>query len=141
MPSTVAWCKHCRRSFDLEDLDEGRCPLCQGEMREMGRLRAAVRGILAQELTASEIQSKHRQLIRLIWTQNRMGERYYQALQPPVSYGQFECQMTELICRGATEGWIEVIIPPAPSSDDAYRLEFRSEERFVEELEKLYPSE
>ncbi|CCF84655.1 hypothetical protein [Nitrolancea hollandica] len=137
----VLWCKSCKRSFDLEDAPEGRCPICDGTTREMGRMRAAVRGILAQEMTASDIQTKHRQLIKLIWTQNRMGERYFQAIQPSVSYSQFERQVTELICRGAEEGWIRVIIPPAPTSDDNYRLEFVSEERFVEELDKLYPDD
>ncbi len=137
----VIWCKSCKRSFDLEDAPEGRCPICAGKTREMGRMRAAVRGILAQEMTASDIQTKHRQLIKLIWTQNRMGERYFQAVQPSVSYSQFERQVTELICRGAEEGWIQIVIPPAPTSDDNYRLEFVSEERFVEELDKLYPDE
>jgi hypothetical protein len=139
--ATVVWCKNCKRSFDLEDAQEGRCPICQGKMREMGRLRAAVRGILAQEFTASDIQIKHRQLIKLIWTQNRMGERYFQAIQPSVSYSQFERQVTELICRGAEEGWLRIVIPPAPMSDDNYRLEFLNEEQFVEELNKLYPGD
>ena len=139
--ATVVWCKNCKRSFDLEDAQEGRCPICQGKMREMGRLRAAVRGILAQEFTASDIQIKHRQLIKLIWTQNRMGERYFQAIQPSVSYSQFERQVTELICRGAEEGWLRIVIPPAPMSDDNYRLEFLNEEQFVEELDKLYPGD
>ncbi len=137
----VLWCKSCKRSFDLEDAPEGRCPICDDTMREMGRMRAAVRGILAQEMTASDIQTKHRQLIKLIWTQNRMGERYFQAIQPSVSYSQFERQVTELICRGAEEGWLRIIIPPAPTSDANYRLEFVSEERFVEELDKLYPDD
>ena len=139
--ATVVWCKNCKRSFDLEDAPEGRCPICQGKMREMGRLSAAVRGILAQEFTASDIQTKHRQLIKLIWTQNRMGERYFQAIQPSVSYSQFERQVTELICRGVEEGWLRIVIPPAPMSDDNYRLEFLNEEQFVEELDKLYPGD
>ncbi len=139
--ATVVWCKNCKRSFDLEDAQEGHCPICQGKMREMGRLRAAVRGILAQEFTASDIQTKHRQLIKLIWTQNRMGERYFQAIQPSVSYSQFERQVTELICRGVEEGWLRIVIPPAPMSDDNYRLEFLNEEQFVEELNKLYPGD
>jgi len=48
----------------------------------MGRLAAIARGLMANELSASDLRTKHRQLIRLIWTRNGMGERYYRRRLP-----------------------------------------------------------
>ena len=46
--------------------------------------------------------------------------------------------MTGLLERGAEEGWVRFVFPPAPTPDEsAYRLEFADEERFVRELEAL----
>lgn len=88
----------------------------------------------------SEIQKKHRQMIELIWTRSGMGERYFLAVQPRgVSFGSFIRQVTELICRGAREGWITIHLPPAPVFDDeAYRIDIDDPERFVAELEALF---
>jgi hypothetical protein len=89
----------------------------------------------------SAIQRKHRQIIELLWTRHGMGERYYLTMRPPgVSFGAFTKKVTDLVCRGAREGWIVVRFPPAPSSDeDEYQLEFVDPERFVIELEALFP--
>jgi hypothetical protein len=93
---------------------------------------------MANELTASPLAAKHRQLIRLIWTRNGMGERYYKVLAPDMSYDRFEARVTGLLARGAEEGWVRFVLPPAPTADEsAYRLEFDDEERFVRELEAL----
>jgi len=51
-------------------------------LRGMGRLAAIARGLMANELSASDLRTKHRQLIRLIWTRNGMGERYYRRRLP-----------------------------------------------------------
>ena len=48
----------------------------------MSRFAAIARGFMANELTASDLETKHRQLLRLIWTRNGMGERYYRVLAP-----------------------------------------------------------
>ena len=90
----------------------------------------------------SAIQKKHRQIIELLWTRNGMGERYYLEVRPEgVSFGLFTRKVTELICRGAEEGWIAVRFPPAPTFDEAaYGLDFVDPERFVAELEALFPS-
>ena len=104
----------------------------------MGRFAAIARGLMANELSASDLETRHRQLIRLIWTRNGMGERYYRVLAPDMPYTRFEAQVTGLLARGAEEGWVRFVIPPAPSADEAaYRLEFLDEERFVHELEAL----
>ena len=136
---TYLWCDVCRRSYGHGDLAEGACPVCHGAVREMGRLHAIVRGLMANELVASDLRTKHRQLVRLIWTRNGMGERYYRVLAPDVPYNRFEARVTELLCEGAVEGWVRFVFPPAPTADEsAYRVEFADEERFVAELEALF---
>ena len=132
------WCDSCRRSFSRADAPDGTCPLCATAMREVSRLAAIAKGLMANELTAPDLESKHRQLIRLIWTRNGMGERYYRVLAPDMPYPRFESHVTGLLARGAEEGWVRFVFPPAPSADEsAYRIEFLDEERFVRELEAL----
>ncbi len=135
---TYLWCQTCRRSFSHADAQEGACPVCASSMREMSRFAAIARGFMANELSISPLESKHRQLIRLIWTRNGMGERYYKVLAPDMPYDRFEAKVTGLLARGAEEGWVTFVFPPAPSADEsAYRLELTDEERFVRELEAL----
>lgn len=139
-PKTYLWCDRCRRSYGHADLVDGACPVCDSSVREMGKVSAILRGLMANELVSSGIQTKHRQLVRLVWTRNGMGERYYKALQPGIPYTKFEAQVTELLCQGADEGWVRFVFPPSPSADEAsYRVEFDSDERFVAELERLFP--
>ena len=139
MAKTYLWCDACRRSFGHADAPAGACPVCGAPVREMGRLAAIARGLMANELVASDLGTKHRQLIRLIWTRNGMGERYYRVLAPDVSYARFEARVTDLLARGADEGWVRFVLPPAPSADEAaYRVEFDDDERFVRELEALF---
>jgi hypothetical protein len=112
--------------------------VCAAPMREMGRFAAIARGFMANELTASPLEAKHRQLVRLIWTRNGMGEQYYRVLAPDMPYDRFEARVTGLLERGAEEGWVRFVFPLAPTPDEsAYRLEFADEERFVRELEAL----
>jgi hypothetical protein len=136
---TYLWCDVCRRSFSHADAPDGVCPVCATPVREMGRLAAITRGLMANELVASDLRTKHRQLVRLIWTRNGMGERYYRVLSPDLPYNRFEARVTELLMRGAEEGWVRFVFPPAPSDDEsAYRVEFDDEARFVHELEALF---
>ena len=135
---TYLCCTTCRRSFSHDDAPTGICPVCAGSTREMGRLAAIARGLMANELTPSPLESKHRQMIRLIWTRNGMGEQYYRVLAPDMPYNRFEAQVTRLLERGAVEGWVRFVFPPSPTGDEsAYRLEFDDEERFIRELEAL----
>lgn len=139
--NTYLWCVTCRRSYRHEEaVANGRCPVCQAEMRPIGKFAAIARGLMANELVTPDITVRHRQLIRLIWTRNGMGERYYSALGPPVSYSKFEASVTTLLERGAQEGWVRFVFPAAPSeSEGDYRIEFDSDERFVQELALLFP--
>ena len=93
---------------------------------------------MANELSSSPIVTKHRQIVRLIWTRNGQGEEYYRLLQPKMPYNRFEGRVTELICRGAEEGWVSITIPAAPSNDERdYHIEFLDENRFLAELEAI----
>jgi hypothetical protein len=137
-PKTYLWCRNCRRSYAHADAPGGACPVCAAPMREVGRFAAIARGFMANELTASPLEAKHRQLVRLIWTRNGMGEQYYRVLAPDMPYDRFEARVTGLLERGAEEGWVRFVFPLAPTPDEsAYRLEFADEERFVRELEAL----
>jgi hypothetical protein len=109
-------------------------------MRELGWLTAFVRGFMAQELVASGLPSRHRTIIRMIWTANGMGERYYRTLAPPVTYSKFEATVTDFVCAAAAEGWVRIVLPPSPVgvADDAYRMEIDDEERFIVEMAALF---
>lgn len=132
------WCDTCRRSFRHDETDDGACPVCGNPTREVGRFSAILRGLMANELAASPLISKHRQMVRLIWTRNGMGEQYYRVIAPDMSYSRFETKVTELLCRGAEEGWVKFVIPPAPRDDETeYRLELVDEDRFITELQAL----
>lgn len=137
--NTYLWCDRCRRSFAHEEVSGEACPVCAGAVRPVGKFEALARGFMANELTASDLRSRHRQLIRLIWTRNGMGEQYYRVIAPDVPYNRFEARVTDLLARGAEEGWVRFVLPPAPSADEsAYRVEFDDEERFVHELAALF---
>lgn len=112
-------------------------------MRELGWVSAFLRGVMSQELVASGLPSRHKTLIRMIWTANGMGERYYKALQPPVSYAKFEARVTEFVCLAAADGWVRFVLPPSPVgiAEDAYRMEIDDEERFTTEMAALFPAE
>ena len=135
---TYLWCDHDKRSFRHEAASDGRCPICGRAMSPVGKGTAVLRGLMANELVASDIPTKHRQLIRLIWTRHNQGQEYYKVLAPDMPYNRFEARVTDLIARGATEGWIRIVFPPAPSADESlYKIEFVDEARFIAELESI----
>lgn len=140
--SNYLWCDTCRRSFRHGETVHGYCPVCAAETRSIGKYRAIVRGLMSNELSTPEIYTKHRQIIRMIWTRNGMGEQYYRALGPDVSYNRFEARVTDLLCRGAREGWVRFDMPAAPVTDDgAYKVEFDDEARFIDELEREFAAD
>ncbi len=109
-------------------------------MEKIGWLTAIGRGLISHEMSASGIAVRHRRLVQAIWTANGMGERYYQALDPGVPYSKFENAVTDLVCRGAQEGWIRIVMPVSPlgAENQSYRLEIDDEERFVREMSELF---
>ncbi|HEV2128266.1 MAG TPA: hypothetical protein VGR22_06590 [Thermomicrobiales bacterium] len=140
--NTYLWCDACRRSYRHHETRNGACPVCDRMTRPIGKYQAIVRGLMSNELATSEIYTKHRQIIRMIWTRNGMGEQYYRALGADISYNRFEARVTDLLCRGAREGWVSFEFPPAPTGDDAtYRMEFDDEARFIDELTREFAEE
>ncbi len=136
--NSYLWCDNCRRSFDHEDAINGVCPVCGGDTKSIGKFNAILRGLMANELSPSPLVTKHRQMIKIIWTRNGMGEQYYRVLAPEMSYTKFEGVMTKLLCTGADEGWVEFNIPAAPKDDEsAYSMKIVDEERFLEAIQSL----
>lgn len=140
MAKTYLWCDSCKRSFAHADIVDGLCPICNEETRELGWVSAFVRGVMAQEMVSSGLGTRHRTMIKLIWTANGMGERYYKALDPGVPYSKFESAVTDFVCQAAADGWVRVMMPPSPTgaAADAYRLDIDDEERFVAEMSALF---
>jgi hypothetical protein len=143
LAKTYLWCDSCKRSFEHDDARNGHCPLCAEQMRELGWMSAFVRGMMAQEFVSSGLASRHRTMIKMIWTANGMGERYFNALDPGVSYSKFETEVTDFVCQAAADGWVKVVLPPSPigAADESYKLEIEDEERFVLEISALFLSE
>jgi hypothetical protein len=140
--NTYLWCDSCRRSYRHHETRNSACPVCNNDTRPIGKYQAIVRGLMSNELATSELYSKHRQMIRMIWTRNGMGEQYYRALGVDISYNRFEARVTDLLCRGANEGWVTFVMPPSPQGDDAaYRMDFADETRFIDELTREFSGE
>src|SRR5215207_4647732 len=94
--ATYLWCNQCRRSFRHEEAVDGNgCPICGTYMEPTGKMNAILRGLMANELSASDVTTKHRQIVRLIWTRNGQGEQYYRLLEPAIPYNRFEARVTE----------------------------------------------
>lgn len=139
---TYLWCETCRRSYRHHEVAGSACPVCGNIVRPIGKFSAILRGLMSNELAASPLETRHRQLVRLIWTANGMGERYYKVLGPEMSYARFESRVTALLCEGAEAGWVRFVLPAAPTGDEsAYKLEFDDEDRFISELQELVTSE
>ncbi|MGE3798805.1 MAG: hypothetical protein AB7G88_13310 [Thermomicrobiales bacterium] len=135
---TYLWCDTCRRSFSHVDAVGQRCPICGEPVRPMGKMSAILRGLMATEMVASDLRSKHRQLIRMIWTRDSRGEKYFRVLEPDMTYSKFEARVTDIICNGLGEGWITLMLPLAPSVDEGdYAITILDEERFIDELHAL----
>ena len=83
---TYLWCDTCRRSYPHAEAPDGACPVCASPVRAMGRLAAITRGLMANELVASDLQTKHRQLIRLI-------------LEPATAWANATIVSSRPICR------------------------------------------
>jgi len=136
--NSYLWCDTCRRSFDHTDATQGVCPVCGGEVRAISKINAILRGLMANELSPSPLVTKHRQMVKIIWSRNGMGEQYYRVLAPEMSYTKFESEMTKLLCAGADEGWVRFNIPAAPKDDEsAYSMTIVNEDRFLEAIQGL----
>lgn len=144
MPEPLYWCQRCEQTHLADDLVAGAgCPRCGGPTSRISWLTAALRKVGQGTANRSEVQQKHLQLIEAIWTADGMGQRYFEICQPgSMYYSRFVRRVTELICRGIEEGWIELVTPAHPLVPNArYAIEHRDPDRFVRELTALFPAE
>ena len=144
MAEQFHWCPRCERTSLAADLGAGTtCPRCGAETERISWLTAALRKVGQGTGNRSDIQQRHLQLIQAIWTADGMGQRYFEICQPgSMYYSRFVRRVTELICRGIEEGWIGLTLPANPLAPGArYALEHRDPERFVRELQALFPDE
>jgi hypothetical protein len=84
----------------------------------------------------SEFFPRHLKLVELMWTAEGRGRETFEALAlEKVSYTQFVTRATQVVVRGLAEGWIELDIPAAPTTDDTkYHVRFVDPERWADEL-------
>lgn len=135
-------CARCGRRAWQDEGAASACPACGGPLRRMGRWEGLVdRWFAPPDQPFSELHHRHVQMIELMWTQGDRAQELYRVIQPRgVSYSGFIRRVTELVCRGIEEGWVEIRIPRAPVRDDsAYQLTFLDPDRFAEEVLKLFP--
>ena len=135
-------CSACGFRTGAEQAREGVCPECGGRLRRMRGLAGLIdRWFAPGEQRVSEIGHRHTQMIELMWTSGNRAQELYRIIQPRgVSYSGFVSRITQVVCRGINEGWVQVQIPPAPVNDDAaYQLTFLDPDRFAEEVGKLFP--
>jgi hypothetical protein len=126
-------------------LDEGAPPSCEecgGELRGMGPFEGFVdRWFGPSEAFESEFYHRHRQLMELLWSSDGRGQEYYNILQPGVPYSRFTKRVTEIVCQGIVEGWIEMRLPSVPTTDDsAYGVVFKDPDRFAAAVTEAFPA-
>jgi hypothetical protein len=135
------WCETCRRVYPVGRIESGRCPHGHDDLMAVGRFGGMIKGFIAAGglEERSEAQTRHRQMIHALWSQNERDQQFYQLLTPPVSFSRFVKRMDELHLRGVDEGWIRIVMPTSPFAPaSAYGIEYRDPERFVRELYALY---
>jgi hypothetical protein len=120
---------------------EGACAICGAELRPMTRFEGFMdRWFGPSEVFESEFYLRHRQLMELLWTSDGRGQEYYNILRPPVPYSRFIRRVTEIVCQGIDEGWVEVQLPNVPTTDDsAYGVIFKDPDRFAAAVTEAFP--
>ncbi len=135
------WCETCHRVYPASRVASGVCPNGHDDLMPVGRFGGMIKGFIAAGgiEERSEAQTRHRQLIHALWSQNERDQQFYQSLTPPVSFSRFVKRMDDLHLRGVDEGWIRIVLPTSPfASASAYGIEYVDPERFVRELYALY---
>ncbi len=113
------------------------CGECGGPYRLMGPLEGIVDRLFAPpDQHVAEFYPRHLKLIELMWTAHGRGRETYEALAlKKVGYTRFVTRATGVVVLGLREGWIEAVIPAAPTPDDAaYGVRFLDPERWAEAL-------
>lgn len=143
MTEQLRWCATCERTVLLTEAEtHSACPRCGAATTRISWLTAALRKISLGPDRRSDLQAKHLELIQSIWTADGMGQRLFELCQPGnMYYSRFVRAVTVLICRGIDEGWVTLRLPGQPLANDAeYAIVYNDAERFVRELEQLFPS-
>jgi DNA-directed RNA polymerase subunit RPC12/RpoP len=141
MAERFYWCERCERTIVAEDGEASACPTCGGPTRRISWLTAALRKVGTGTGNRSDIQQRHIQLIQAIWTADGMGQRYFEICQPgSMYYSRFVRRVNELMCQGIEEGWLGLTLPKNPLDPQGrYAIEYHDPERFVAELQKIFP--
>jgi hypothetical protein len=128
-------CTSCGKRAGAQ-ASETACTACGAPLRPMTRMEALFeRWFGASSASVSECYHRHRQLTELLWSRDGRGQEYYNILRPGISYSKFLQRVTDIVCQGVLDGWIELRIPPVPVPDDsAYGIEFKDPDRFAAEL-------
>ncbi|HEV7661922.1 MAG TPA: hypothetical protein VGQ62_00205 [Chloroflexota bacterium] len=132
-----AICDRCGARGWLEPDEERVCAECGGLYRPMALLEGIVDRLFAPPAQhVSEFFPRHLKLIELMWTAEGRGRETFEALAlEKVSYTQFMARATQVVVRGLAEGWIEIDLPLAPTTDDTqYHIRFVDPERWADEL-------
>ena len=132
-----AICDRCGARGWLEPGEVMTCAECGGPYRPMALLEGLVdRWFAPPAQHVSEFYPRHLKLVELMWTAGGRGREMYDALGlEKVSYTQFVTRATRVVVRGLAEGWIEIDIPAAPTTDDEqYRVRFVDPDRWAAEL-------
>lgn len=135
------WCATCRHVYPASRIASGRCPNGHDDLVPVGRFGGMIKGFIAAGglEERSEAQTRHRQLIHALWSQNERDQQFYQLLAPPVSFPRFVKRMDDLHLRGVDEGWIRIVLPDSPfASASSYGIEYSDPARFVHALYALY---
>lgn len=136
-----AICDRCGARGWLEPGESRQCGECGGPYRRMALLEGLVDHWFAPPAQhVSEFYPRHLKLIELMWTAEGRGRATYEALGlEKVSYTQFVVRATQVLVRGLAEGWVEVDIPSAPTTDDTgYRVRFIDADRWADELTAVF---
>lgn len=144
MSAQLYWCSRCERTLLAAQLHaNNQCPVCASATERISWLTAALRKVSQGPERRTDLQQKHLQLIQAIWTADGLGQRYFEICQPgSMYYSRFVRRVTELICQGIEEGWIGLTLPAQPLAPQArYSIEYRDPERFVRELQLLFPEQ
>ena len=133
-------CNECGQRFWIRPDQERRCGECGGPLRHFGPLEGLVDRFFAPpDHVDSQLHHRHVQLVELLWTRDDRAREYYDILKPRMTFSRFTKLVTQLVCRGLAEGWIETALPRAPVPDDrAYDLIFHDRDRFVREMTRLF---
>jgi hypothetical protein len=134
-------CAGCGKRSWGESAD-GACPICGGALRPMTRFEGFMdRWFGPSEAFESEFYHRHRQLMELMWASDGRGQEYYNILRPGVPYSRFTKRVTEIVCQGILEGWVEIRLPPVPTTDDsAYGVVFKDPDRFAAAVTEAFPT-